>query len=161
MAFPRYPSDDVLFRRAAATCLEVVEWQREGGRTAKGGTGWRQIASCRTGAEGPALRVDMGITSDPDFTPGWKGGAATGTITRAPDHRPLLSNLFGKAPPPGLMLVAEQAAPGLEPSARPDPSGVPNNHLAYAVQWFIFAGLAVVIYLIALRRRQRIPNPSA
>jgi len=32
---------------------------------------------------------------------------------------------------------------------------VPNNHLAYAVQWFLFALVAGVIYVIALRRRLR------
>jgi surfeit locus 1 family protein len=32
---------------------------------------------------------------------------------------------------------------------------VPNNHLAYAVQWFLFAGVAAVIYALALRRRTR------
>ena len=31
--------------------------------------------------------------------------------------------------------------------------GVPNNHLAYAVQWFLFAAMAVAIYVLAVRRR--------
>ena len=30
---------------------------------------------------------------------------------------------------------------------------MPNNHLAYAVQWFLFALTALVIYAIALRKR--------
>ena len=53
------------------------------------------------------------------------------------------------------MLVAETPAPGLEASAPPSPDEVPNNHLAYAVQWFLFAGIAALIYGIALRRRMR------
>jgi surfeit locus 1 family protein len=53
------------------------------------------------------------------------------------------------------MLVATQPAAGLEPSAPPSIIDVPNNHLAYAVQWFLFAGIAAIIYLLALRRRQR------
>jgi surfeit locus 1 family protein len=81
------------------------------------------------------------------------GGAVTGMITHAPDSTPLLASLFGKRPPRNLMLVADAPAPGLSASAPPDPSSVPNNHLAYAVQWFLFAGIAVVIYLLALRRR--------
>jgi surfeit locus 1 family protein len=32
---------------------------------------------------------------------------------------------------------------------------VPNNHLAYAVQWFLFAAVASVIYVLALRWRGR------
>ncbi|MBM3928735.1 MAG: SURF1 family protein, partial [Sphingomonadales bacterium] len=36
----------------------------------------------------------------------------------------------------------------------PDLSAVPNNHLAYAVQWFLFAVVAAIIYAMALRRRR-------
>ena len=36
---------------------------------------------------------------------------------------------------------------------RPDIGLVPNNHLAYAGQWFFFAAVAALIYLVALRRR--------
>jgi cytochrome oxidase assembly protein ShyY1 len=44
--------------------------------------------------------------------------------------------------------------PGLQASAPPDVATIPNNHTMYAVQWFIFAALAVVIYGLALRRRE-------
>jgi surfeit locus 1 family protein len=37
--------------------------------------------------------------------------------------------------------------------ARPDPRDIPNNHLAYAVQWFLFATVAAVIYALALAKR--------
>ena len=37
--------------------------------------------------------------------------------------------------------------------AAPDPRDLPNNHLAYAGQWFFFALTALVIYILALRRR--------
>jgi surfeit locus 1 family protein len=53
------------------------------------------------------------------------------------------------------MIVNESAAPGLKPSPLPDPSSVPNNHLSYAVQWFIFAAIALIIYGLALRKRWR------
>ena len=43
----------------------------------------------------------------------------------------------------------------LEPTARPELSSVPNNHLAYAVQWFLFATVAAIIYVLALRLQQR------
>jgi surfeit locus 1 family protein len=51
------------------------------------------------------------------------------------------------------MLVSDRPAPGLTANAPPDPASVPNNHLAYAVQWFLFAAVAVVVYVVALRRR--------
>lgn len=155
MAFPRVPvGDRYLFRRASALCLEVVGWQREGGRAANGTTGWREIAQCRTGAEGPALLVDMGVATDPKLVPGWKGGPVSGTITHAPNHVPLIAALFSSAPKP-LMLVSDAPAPGLLLTPRPGLGSVPNNHLAYAVQWFLFALVAAVIYVLALRLRQR------
>lgn len=155
MAFPSPPlGDQHLFRRATASCLEVTGWQREGGRSASGATGWRQIAECRTGAEGPALLVDMGVAGDPRSQSMWKGGPVTGTITHAPSHLPLIVAAFSHAPKP-LMLVSDTPAPGLLTTAKPDLSSVPNNHLAYAVQWFLFAGVAGVIYVLALRLRQR------
>jgi surfeit locus 1 family protein len=62
--------------------------------------------------------------------------------------------------PKSLMLIADQAASGLEPTARPELSSVPNNHLAYAVQWFLFAGVAAIIYVLALRlRAAQEPSP--
>lgn len=163
MTFPNPPvGDEHLFRRAGLMCLEVASWSEQAGRDASGKSGWRHLADCRTGAEGMSVRVDMGVSSAPGITPAWKGGAVTGIITHAPDSTPLLASLFGKRPPRNLMLVADTPAPGLSASAPPDPSSVPNNHLAYAVQWFLFAGIAVVIYLLALRvRARRTASPPA
>lgn len=155
MAFPRLPvGDENLFRRATANCLEVTGWREQGGRSATGTTGARHIAECRTGAEGPLLLVDMGVSRDPHFKPGWKGGPVTGTITHAPDPRPIIVTAFDSKPKT-LMLISEAPAPGLEATTRPELSSVPNNHLAYAVQWFLFALVAVAIYLIALHYRQK------
>ncbi|MBB4101035.1 cytochrome oxidase assembly protein ShyY1 [Sphingomonas kyeonggiensis] len=155
MAFPRLPvGDQYLFRRASAYCLAVIGWQSQGGRSIKGTNGYRHIARCRAGAEGAVLLIDMGVAPDPKFQPAWKGGQVTGTITHAPDHRPLLAGLF-ESEPKHLMLISEAAAPGLQPTAKPDLSSVPNNHLSYAVQWFLFAAVASVIYVLALRWRQK------
>ncbi|MCW3837215.1 SURF1 family protein [Sphingomonas canadensis] len=160
MAFPRYPvGDEFLFRKASANCLEVIGWSSQGGRSTVGGNGWRHIAQCRTGAEGPVLLVDMGVARDPKFRPQWKGGQIRGTIAQAPDHRPMFAGMFDDSPR-GLMLISEAAAPGLEPTAPPDIASVPNNHLAYAVQWFLFAIVAVVIYLLALGWREKRKGPG-
>lgn len=160
MAFPRPPlGDEHLFRRASAMCLEVTGWSEQAGRAENGAKGWRHIADCQTGVEALTMKFDMGVGTAPGVTPVWKGGEVTGTITHAPDSTPLLAGLFGKRPPRTLMLVAEKPAPGLAESARPDPSSVPNNHLAYAVQWFLFALAAVVIYVLALRWRYKKTAP--
>lgn len=156
MAYPAIAAgDELLFRRAGGICLEPLSPRVEGGRNASGAAGWRHIVSCRTGVEGPGMTVDIGWSSRFDLVPDWKGGAVSGIISRQPDHRSLLSRAFGKAAEPALMLVATTPASGLEPSAPPSIKDVPNNHLAYAVQWFLFAAVAATIYGLALRRRRR------
>lgn len=157
MAYPAVPhGDDDLFRHAEGFCLDPVSPQIEGGLSAKGETGWRHIVWCRTGAEGPGMVVDIGWSKDFAIKPDWRGGPVRGVISREPDHRSLIARALGKGQAPGLMLVAAAPlAPGLEASAPPSLKEVPNNHFAYAIQWFAFAAIAAVIYLLALRRRSR------
>ncbi len=139
VAFPRIPTDQtLLFRRSEAFCLQPVAWRASAGRNRAGQSGWRHIADCRTGAEGPGFAVDMGWSNRADAPTGWKGGEVSGII--GPDRG-------GQ-----VLLVSDGAAPGLQPSAPPSLDEIPNNHLAYAVQWFLFAAVAVVIYALALAR---------
>ncbi|MGK6318870.1 SURF1 family protein [Sphingomonas sp. DT-204] len=155
IAFPRFGiGDEALFRKSSAYCLRPLSWSREAGRDASGRPGWRQIVTCTTGAEGPPLTVQLGVAASPEGHPGWKGGEVSGWISHAPSHRSLIAGLFDRAPKP-LMLVAATPVMGLAPNPGPDLSAVPNNHLAYAVQWFVFAAIALIIYAIALRRRLR------
>lgn len=159
VAFPAYPPvpPELLFRRSSAHCLQVVRWRSEAGRAADGSVGYRAIAECATGAEGPGLLVAVGVARTPDAKPQWRGGQMRGWIGEEPDHRSLLSRIGGKAMPLRPMLIAGEAVPGLKPLAPPSVADVPNNHLAYAVQWFFFAAIAVIIYLLALRRRTARP----
>lgn len=143
IAWPAVPVREgaPLFRRATGFCTEVTGWTATAGRNAKGEAGWAHIAACRTGgAEGPGMQVDMGWSRAPT-DPTWAGGAVTGIV--APDTRHIIR------------LVSETPAPGLEPSQPPMMEDIPNNHLAYAVQWFFFAGVAGLIYWLALRKRAR------
>lgn len=149
IAFPRFPDEALLFRRASAFCLEPVSITRTGA----GAAGYRVIALCRTGAEGPGLRVQIGTTRDPVGKVAWGGGAVRGWIAHAPDARPLIATLMQPNMVRELMLVADRPAPGLAANTPPSIDSIPNNHLAYAVQWFLFAGVAAVIYVVALRRR--------
>lgn len=152
-AFPNpAQGDQWLFRRAGAYCLRPIAWQIDGGRTAAGGSGWRRIARCATGAEGPGFLVQLGLSDAPQGNPTWRGGPVSGYITRAPSHTPLIARVFSHEPDM-LMLVADRPLPGLTANPGPDLNSVPNNHLAYAVQWFLFAAVAAIIYAIALRRR--------
>ena len=47
-----------------------------------------------------------------------------------------------------------------QPPPLPDPAALPNNHLAYAGQWFFFALTALMIYVVALRRRSTRARPD-
>jgi len=57
------------------------------------------------------------------------------------------------------IVVAASAPPGLEPSAPPSVSMIPNNHRMYAAQWFAFALIALVIYGLAVRKRLKQDMP--
>ena len=129
-----------LFRAATGNCLSVTGFRTAAGQNLRGEPGFVVIADCRTSAEGPGMAVELGWTKDPNAGRAYRGGLVSGTI--APDR----SNR--------MRLVAATAGPGLEPSAPPSPDTIPNNHLSYAVQWFLFAAIALVIYVLALRRRR-------
>lgn len=147
VAWPAVPpaDDRLLYRRADGFCLAVTAQSARAGESRTGQPGWRHIASCRTGAEGPGMQIDIGWSQAPADPPGWPGGKVSGIIGRDRDHR--------------ILLVADTPAPGLRPSAYPDPANEPNNHLSYAVQWFAFALTASVIYVLALRRRLGVAPP--
>lgn len=134
------PRDPPLFRRASAYCLTVTGWSAQAGRNPKGDTGWVHVAACARGAEGPGFQAVMGWSPTP-APPRWAGGPVSGVI--APDKAHVWR------------LVATTPAPGLLPARPPSLADVPDNHIAYALQWFFFAGAAAVIYLLALRRRAR------
>lgn len=160
VTYPELPPvpDAMLFRKSSVTCLEPVRWDQRGGTDRSGKSGIRMIADCRTGAEGPGVLVDMGTADSflpAGTSPAWKGGIVQGTIVPGPEQPTMIERLTGRAMPARALLVADVPAPGLRPSAVPSAADTPNNHLAYAGQWFFFAIAALVIYVIAVRRRLR------
>jgi len=78
----------------------------------------------------------LGWSRLPTAAGGWSGGEVHGVIA------------------PGPRLVASPPLAGLDANAVPDPADIPNNHFAYAIQWFVFAATALVIYALALRKRR-------
>lgn len=149
MGWPTVPLKEPLplFRSATGNCLSVVGFRTAAGQNRQGEPGYLVIADCRTGAEGPGLSVELGWSKDPNAGHAFQGGLVSGVI--APDK---LSRM---------RLVAASPGPGLMASAPPSPSTIPNNHLSYAVQWFLFALIAVVIYWLALRQRWRKEGEAA
>ena len=130
-----------MFRWATGFCLKPVSKRAVAGANRRGETGYVHIVLCSTGAEGPGMAVELGWSRDPNARWQWAGGPVTGMIAPDREHR--------------LRLVAASAPPGLEPSALPSLESIPNNHRLYAVQWFLFAAIALIIYVLAVRKRLR------
>ena len=136
----------IAFRRAAVTCVvENAQAELRAGRNRRGQTGYSYFIPCRPGTSGlaGALRINAGWSQRPNSdlrlsiagpVVGLIGAAEAGTAT---------------------IITADTAIGPLEPSAPPRVEDIPNNHLAYAGQWFFFAIAAAAIYLVALRGRRR------
>ena len=156
VAYPELPpvSENFLYRKSSVVCLEPVRWDQRSGTDRQGKSGIRMIADCRTGAEGPGVLVDVGI-GDGFTPPKWSGGTVQGTIVPGPEQPTVMERAMDRAVPARAMLVADVPVAGLRASAVPSADDTPNNHLAYAVQWFLFAAAALVIYILAVRRRLR------
>lgn len=133
-----FPQDEAaaqqaLYRHARIDCAKVIRVTVTAGHNVQGETGMANVADCLLAGGGRA-RVVLGWSREP-MPVAWKGGEAMGVIA------------------PGPRLVADPPLAGLAANARPDPADVPNNHLSYAVQWFLFAATALVIYAIAVWKR--------
>ena len=142
IAFPTLPlaTDQLpLFRHATGVCLRPVGRRTVPGEGTSGEPGYVHIVDCTTGAEGPGMSVAVGWSKNPKAKINWVGGPVSGIIAPDNDTR--------------MRLVAASSPPGLETVAPPSLSSIPNNHRSYAIQWFLFAGIAALIYGLALRMR--------
>ena len=142
IAFPTEPPSGAqlpLFRHATGVCLRTIGRRATAGQNRSGEPGFVHIIDCATGAKGPGMSVQVGWSKDPNAKIAWNGGLVSGII--APDSRMRMR------------LVAASAPPGLQLSAPPSLESIPNNHGAYAVQWFAFAAIALVIYGLAVAKR--------
>jgi len=141
VAWPTIPTEfePALFHRSQVDCLAGSLDEPLAGRSDKGQPGWSHEFSCRT-SEGSTAFVVLGWSSSPTRVT-WTGGRVTGVV--------------GPRGKQGIRLIADSPLAGLQPNAKPDPRDIPNNHLSYAVQWFAFAAIALVIYGLALRKRMR------
>lgn len=133
----RVAVEGVLYRHATVTCEKVLNLGAEAGHNDKGVTGWASVARCQIGGAGQA-DVVLGWSTAP--TPAtWDGGTVQGFIGPGRD---------GEA-----RLIAAPPQAGLVANAMPDPADIPNNHFSYAIQWFLFAATAMVIYVLAVRKK--------
>ncbi len=139
--------DAILYRHTAFACGQVSARSAIAGLSAKGASGIAHTVLCLAAADGATIpvTVTLGWSSNP-APPAWDGGQVSGLV--AP---------MGKA---GIRVVADPPLAGLEANARPDPKDLPNNHWSYAIQWFLFAATALVIYGLALRKRLAATDPA-
>ena len=132
-----------LFRWTTGFCERIVGQRAAEGRNRAGEIGWAHIVDCATGAEGPGMSVEVGWSKDPNAKVNWRGGPVSGVIVRDRVHR--------------MRLVAASSPPGLEPSALPSAETAmpvtPSRNRFYALQWFSFAAIALIIYGLAVRKR--------
>ena len=133
------------FRRVLITCWAGNTQTRvRGGRSLRGEPGWVYIVACRPTEEGDFagnLDVNVGWSARPD-------------AVEQVSLRGVVAGRLGAVERGRLVtLTAARPLAPLEASAPASIDNIPNNHLSYAFQWFFFAATAVVIYLLALRRR--------
>lgn len=138
------------YRRFRVVCERLVFDRGPTAGVARGGSsGWLQKATCIRGAEQDQVTIGLGITERPDrVTPSDTGNVFWGRVL----HR-------GTEVENDYILYAERPLTGLIPVAQPTPemanTTTPAGHRGYAMQWFLFAGVAIVIYILALRMRWR------
>jgi surfeit locus 1 family protein len=134
------------FRRALITCDATnEEADIHAGRNLHDMVGQVYVIPCRPGAAGLAgrIRINMGWSERPDAPRRLSlHGITAGRLSVVGDDGPI-------------MLTAATAAAPLVPSQPPAIDSVPNNHMSYAIQWFFFAACALVIFVLALRRRNQ------
>ncbi len=136
-----------LYHQVRINCLEVTGQRAISGRSSTDEAGIAHVAECVVVNPSDSIAdesmrkadVVIGWSRDPGEAD-WQGGEVAGTIA------------------PGPRLVADPPLARLQANARPDPRSLPNNHLMYAVQWFLFALTAMVIYGLALRKRLAAPD---
>jgi surfeit locus 1 family protein len=143
VAWPSSPGEyeTALYHRSQVDCVAVTSMAAVAGRSAADEAGWAHIAHCQL-LDGGKADVALGWSTDP-APAAWSGGHVTGWVTGSSEQ---------------VRLVASPPQAGLAQLAKPDPHAVsttPMGHLFYAIQWFAFATIALVIYALVLRKRWR------
>jgi surfeit locus 1 family protein len=144
--------DAAAYRHVIWDCPATGADQVLAGRNVSGQSGFAHVVPCRHGNGAGATVVPVVIGWSSGITPvTWSGGTLTGVA---------VPGIKGGFVPPAVgaraidwHVVADPPLAGLSANAAPDPRTIANNHLSYAVQWFLFAATALVIYGLALRKR--------
>lgn len=133
---------DAAFRqvRVAVNC-PPQEPLGEAGRNVQGMSGWAFALDCTAGG-GQKVQWVIGWAERPD---GWRQADVPAGETR-------IEGLAAPGARAAWRITPSAALPPLLPVAPPSPADIPNNHFAYAIQWFAFAGVLLLIYGLLVRR---------
>lgn len=137
------------FRRADITCRAVGMPQIVAGRSLTGQAGFSYRIPCRSVHSANSIMLDLGWAARPDTAArvGLFGTYSGLLVDRFSDE--------GTSAARFLLVPDRPVLASLGASAPPQMDAIPNNHRAYAVQWFAFAGVLIAIYILFLRQWQR------
>jgi surfeit locus 1 family protein len=144
----------VQYRRAELVCRpgRVMPYDIKGGSSAGGQSGYLVLVSCRPDqGKAPDIVAVAGWTRRPD-------AAGLALVVDTVFEGLVIERPYGEEPGrPQFMLIPDTAVAPLAVSRRPMAADLPDNHLAYAGQWFGLALTLLVIYGLWLRRRAVAP----
>jgi surfeit locus 1 family protein len=147
----------VQYRRAAIGCHAgpTRPYGLVPGSSAAGDSGFFVVVSCRPNAKPPDIVA----------VAGWTRRADAADLVLDLDHEfsgIVIESPYGDQPGrPRFMLIPDTAVAPLGRPRRPDPADLPDNHLAYALQWFGLAIALAAIYGLWLRRRTGVARSGA
>lgn len=144
----------IQYRRARIDCRAGPRkpYDLRPGSSAKGDSGFFVVVSCRPNSRPPDIVA----------VAGWTRRVDAKDMVLNLDHQfsgVVIENSYGQAEGrPRFMLIPDQAIPPLARPQAPSAADLPDNHLAYAGQWFGLAAALAAIYGLWLRRRMVAPG---
>lgn len=115
----------------------------EAARNLKGANGWATILACK-GPGGESVQLLEGWSERPDAWAKMATQPAAGVR-----H---IRGWTMRGVKAAWRVYPDSAPPPFQPVQPPSPDELPNNHFSYAIQWFSFAAILLVIYGLWLRR---------
>jgi surfeit locus 1 family protein len=146
----------IQYRRARIDCRAGPKkpYDLRPGSSAKGDSGFFVVVSCRPNDRPPDIVA----------VAGWTRRVDAKELTLSLDTElagVVIENPYGMAKGrPRFMLIPDAAIPPLARPQQPSAADLPDNHLAYAGQWFGLAAALAAIYGLWLRRRMVAPTPK-
>jgi surfeit locus 1 family protein len=169
--------NSVQFRKIDSGCSpEVVDGAiKISGQNLSGESGWRTIVQCASWNK--SVLIDIGWAKDfqqprnlsaaISHLKGWyksdiimddpQALPIAGTVINSPAAIKAAKQLWPDKIFQPLLIIAQPQGGELQQSKVPGPKDIPNNHFAYAMQWFIFAGVLAVIFTIWQRQQRLAP----